>query len=122
MAIPDVALPVAARRRVVHAIGKIAGKSADRRSEGRRPFFGPVTISYDCAPQLQLSAFARDVSSLGIGLAHTMPLQRGEAIVKVPMPRGGFVSFRTQIVWCKAVGDGWYASGARLLDVVEMPV
>jgi hypothetical protein len=120
MAFPDVALPVAARRRVVHAIGRIVRTPSDRRLEGRRSFCGQVTILYDCAPHIQLSAFVRDVSSLGIGLTHDMPLERGEAIVKVPLESGGFISFRTQILWCKDVGDGRYASGGRLLDVIEM--
>jgi hypothetical protein len=120
MAFPDVALPVAARRRVVHAIGQIVRTPTERRLEGRRPLCGQVTILYDCAPHIQFSASLRDVSSLGIGLAHAMPLERGAAIVKVALESGGFISFRTQILWCKDVGDGSYASGGRLLDVIEM--
>ena len=61
------------------------------------------------------------LASLGIGLVHIMPLDRGEVIVRIPLRAGGTVAFRTQIVWCRNFGDGWYASGGRFLDVVSPP-
>src|SRR5687768_8939697 len=100
MAVP---LPssVAADRRVVKATAKIFEHQPDRRSSDRRPFVGPVTLTLDCAPNVQLSALAKDVSSLGIGLFHLMPLDPGEMVAEVQLPSGGSISFRLQILWCK---------------------
>jgi hypothetical protein len=120
----DSVVDAAAERRVLSVMNQIldeASLGAERRVGVRTPFFGPVTISLEDAENVRFSAFARDVSSLGIGLVHIMPLDRGEVIVRIPLRAGGTVAFRTQIVWCRNFGDGWYASGGRFLDVVSPP-
>lgn len=91
----------------------------ERRGSDRSPFFGPVTISLVADECPKFSAFARDISPVGIGLLHIMPLEESEVVVNVPVGTRGWVTFRTQIVWCKPCGDGWYSSGGRFLDVVE---
>jgi hypothetical protein len=90
----------------------------DRREAPRQSYFGPVTLYLDGAPNVQLSAFARDVSPLGIGLVHIMPVKQGEVVVSLRLPSGDSIKLRTEIVWCKDFGDGWYASGGRFIDVV----
>jgi hypothetical protein len=106
-----------ARHRVVSALAEIFDERLDRRAEPRKSYFGPVTIALDGAPEVRLSAFARDLSPLGIGLVHIMPVQQGEVLVNLDLPSGSRISLRTEILWCKDFGDGWYASGGRFIDV-----
>jgi hypothetical protein len=107
-----------ARHRVVSALTELFDDRIDRREAPRQSFFSPVTLSLDGATHLQFSAFARDISPLGIGLVHIMPLEKGEVIVTLRLPSGKTVKLRAEIVWCKDFGDGWYASGGRFLDVL----
>lgn len=114
-----------AEKRVREAVNRILGKSipqagAERRSDPRLPFFGPVTITLDDEAFPRFSAFARDISHLGVGLLHIMPLECGEVIVNIRQGEGEKpVALRTQIMWCEDCGEGWYISGGRFLDVVE---
>jgi hypothetical protein len=112
-------LPADAHGRVVQAVAEIFENPPERRSNERRPFFGPVTLAHESNCHVCVSAFAKDVSSLGIGLVHIMPLDPGALIARIELPSGESISFRVQIEWCKDYGDGWYASGGRLLDLVE---
>ena len=107
-----------ARHRVVSALAEIFDDRLDQRTAPRKSYFGPVAISLDGAPEVKLSAFARDVSPLGIGLVHIMPVREGEVVVSLELPSGNTIALRTEIVWCKNFGDGWYASGGRFIDVV----
>ena len=86
----------------------------ERRSESRHPFFCPVAILSDHGKNW--SAFAREISRSGIGLLHNMPLEPGEVTLQISIPSGP-KKFRTQIVWCRPSGEGWYLSGGRFLDV-----
>lgn len=95
------------------------GGSGERRAASRSPFFGPVTIGLHGAEYPKFSAFARDLSPLGIGLLHIMPLERGEVIVTLRREGEPPLALRTQIMWCEDCGDGWYVSGGRFLDVFE---
>src|SRR4051812_16800839 len=108
-----------ARHRVVSALSEIFDERLDRRAAPRQSFFGPVSVSLESEPRVQLSAFARDISPLGIGLVHIMPVKEGEVVVKLQLPSGGTVKVRTEIVWCRDYGDGWYASGGRFVDVLS---
>ena len=107
-----------ARHRVVSALAEIFDERLDQRAAPRKSYFGPVTVSLDGAADVKLSAFARDVSPLGIGLVHIMPVHQGEVVVSLDLPSGNKVALRTEIVWCKNFDDGWYASGGRFIDVV----
>ncbi len=49
-----------------------------------------------------------------------MPLERGEVVVTIRGEEGQEpVALRTQIMWCKDCGEGWYISGGRFIDVVQ---
>ena len=91
---------------------------AERRAATRSPFFGPVDIGFDGAEFPRFSAFARDISPLGVGLLHLMPLECGEVVVTLRREGQAPLALRTQIIWCEDCGEGWYASGGRFLDVV----
>lgn len=112
-------------KRVREAINRLLGSSrpepgAERRAAIRSPFFGPVTITLDNDEFPQFSAFARDISHLGVGLLHIMPLECGEVIVSIRSGEGEEpLALRTQIMWCEDCGEGWYISGGRFLDVAE---
>ena len=113
-------------RRVREAINRLldrsrGAKGLDRRGTARSPFFGPVTISLDGEAIPRFSAYARDISPLGIGLLHIMPLEPGQVIVALRRANGEFLSLRTQIIWCESAGEGWYTSGGRFLDLFEGP-
>jgi hypothetical protein len=90
---------------------------AEQRAAPRTPYFGSVTISLAGEEVPRFSAFARDLSPLGIGLLHIMPLEPGQMVVSLRNAAGETLSLRTQIVWCEPAGDGWYTSGGRFLDV-----
>jgi hypothetical protein len=91
----------------------------DQRAELRIPYFGPVTVRLDSADSPRVSAFTRDLSPLGIGLLHIMPLEPGQVVLELPAPAGGHLVLAAQIIWCKDCGEGWYVSGARFLDVLS---
>jgi hypothetical protein len=89
------------------------------REGDRSPFFAPVSILVDGDAFTRYSAFAHDISPLGIGLLHVMPLEPGEIVVVISRPGAGTLSLRTQIAWCKSYGEVWYRSGGRFLDAIE---
>lgn len=99
-----------AMERVLREMKEASG--SDRRRAPRTPFFCPVTIELDGG---RFAAFTRDLSPPGIGLLHRMPLDLGEITVHMTLP-DGTLELRTLIVWCRHVGEGWYASGGRFLD------
>ena len=88
----------------------------ERCGEVRQPFFRPITIKSVAKRSKQFSAFARELSTSGIGLLHSMPVECGETIVTIPSQSGEKVSIRTEIVWCQPCGEGWYLSGGRFLE------
>ena len=100
-------------------LGIIESPEWDRRSLRRIPYFGPVSLRLEGADSARLSAFARDLSTGGIGLVHLMPLENTEVVITLKLPSGQPIELLTQIRWCRSFGDGWYASGGEFLDVVE---
>ena len=99
-----------AMERVLSEMKEASG--SDRRRAVRTPCFCPVMIELDGR---RFAGFTRDLSPPGIGLLHRMPLDPGEITVHITWP-GGTLRQRTLIVWCREVGEGWYASGGRFLD------
>lgn len=93
----------------------------DRRGERRLPYFGPVTLTFPLDPQAPRSAFVRDLSPVGIGLVHLMPLEPGRMTVALPLPAGQDLILLAELSWCRDYGNGWYSSGGRLLDAVKPP-
>jgi hypothetical protein len=90
----------------------------DRRSEPRHPFFQPATLTYRYRPEEPISVFTREISTIGIGLLHSGPLERGEVAITVN-GRGGPVTFRTYLLWCKSSGQ-WYLSGGQFLGILPL--
>ena len=103
--------------RIIRALAEIFDARPEQRDAPRRSYFGAVTV-IPAAPRAELSAFARDISPLGIGLVHTKPIENGEVVVTLDLPSGRTIRLRTEIIWCKCFGDGWYASGGRFIDVL----
>jgi hypothetical protein len=85
----------------------------ERRSAERSPFFAPAQI--ELADGQCRAAFTRDVSTPGIGLVHRQSIEPGEITLRFAVP-DGMLTQRTRIIWCREVGDGWYASGGRFVD------
>ncbi len=95
--------------------------AAELRDAARSPFFAPVSLLVDGHAFMRYSAFAYDISPLGIGLLHVMPLPLSKIVVVICRPNGGTISLRTQIIWCKSYGEVWYRSGGRFLEAIETP-
>jgi hypothetical protein len=89
----------------------------ERRSEPRVPFFQPATLMYRYRPEQPISVFTRELSKSGIGLLHAVPLERGEVAVSLAS-RGGTVTLRCYVLWCKACGPQWYLSGGQILGLI----
>ncbi len=106
-------------RAAVNQLLEAAKPTEERRASDRQPFFWPVSIATNAGGERTVSAYTRDISPLGIGLLHTMPLERGEVIVTFSGHAAEPVSFRTDIQWCEASGEGWYLSGGRFLACVS---
>ena len=87
----------------------------DRRIRQRHPFFRPAVIVLKDAKRTSYSVFCRDISPAGVGLLHNFPLEPGEVVVTITTNTGRNVSVRTDIIWCKPCGEGWYISGGRFL-------
>lgn len=109
---------VVAQYRILAALGEILRDPCqEQRRSPRLSFFGPVSLRLPGSADTQMSAFARDISPAGIGLVHLMPVAEIELIVALSLPSGRGVLLRTEILWCRDYGNGWYASGGRFVDV-----
>ena len=89
----------------------------DRREKARHSFFCPVAVTVQNDARRSFSAFSRDISPEGIGLLHNMPLPAGEVTITIPTRSAGLRRLRTEIVWCRPCGEGWFLSGGRFLGV-----
>ncbi len=85
----------------------------------RTPFFGPINITIvEKSQQWQFSGFSRELSSSGIGMLHSMPLEAGEVVlVTISRRSAPDIRLRSKLRWCEPCGEGWYISGAEFLDV-----
>jgi hypothetical protein len=109
-----------AKLRVRMALQELLGDQREARRERRLPYFGAATVTPAISPTVNLSAFVRDLSSGGIGLVHFMPLNVGEVVVTMQLSRGRSVQMVTEIVWCRDFADGWFASGGKFLDALQL--
>lgn len=89
----------------------------ENRSEPRSPFFHPATLTYRYREEQPIAAFTRELSDSGIGLLHSVPIERGEVTVSIERP-DNTIAFRTFILWCKPCGQ-WYLSGGQFLGVIR---
>jgi len=83
----------------------------DRRLKQRYPFFRPVTITIADSQGTKLPGFSRDISTSGIGLLHKTPLETQHAILTIPRKAHQPFDVRSEIMWCKPCGNGWYVNG-----------
>jgi hypothetical protein len=116
---------VLAQRQIEQTVLRLLNAARDeeqleRRGEPRYPFFRPVSLLMDGPQRRQFSAFSREISKSGIGLLHNMPLELVETTLAILGPVGEVCRFRTQIVWCRPCGEGWYLSGGRFLDIIAV--
>jgi hypothetical protein len=123
---PSQQIRILAERQIEQAVLRLLSaarseEQIERRGEPRHPFFRPVSLLFEGPPRRQFSAFSREISKTGIGLLHNMPLQQGEVTLAIMGPVGEVCRFRTQIVWCRPCGEGWYLSGARFSEVIAPP-
>ena len=114
---------VIARRQLQKTVAELLKEARhaerlERREQQRHPFFHPVSIETSGEPRQRLSAFAREISPSGIGLLHNMCLDLGEVELALVRTQGDTLQVRSQILWCRPCGEGWYLSGARFLEVL----
>jgi hypothetical protein len=48
-----------------------------------------------------------------------MPVIPGEFTLTISSPTGAAVNVRTEIIWCRPCGEGWYLSGGRFLEMAQ---
>ena len=91
---------------------------ASRRLQQRHPFFRPVTITTGGGTGTKLSAVSRDISRMGIGLLHSMPLDAGRVMLQVPSTTGHELDICAELRWCAPASEGWYVSGGRFVRLL----
>ncbi|MFW6124841.1 MAG: PilZ domain-containing protein [Pirellulales bacterium] len=108
----------------------LRGSSAEpmeRRAAPRQPSQAPILITpvreqeeAEGAGVKVQRAFAKDVSTAGLGFFHDEPLAANKVIVTVQGQHGRTVSFLARVRWTQALGPGRYLSGASFLE--KLPV
>ena len=88
----------------------------ENRAKKREPFFHPITLVMG-EDDRHGHCFSRDISATGIGLLHYMAIEPGEVVLTIPSNSLGNARIRSEIVWCRPCGEGWYLSGARFVEV-----
>jgi hypothetical protein len=107
-------------RKIVRLLLHEAREGAyERRAEKREPFFHPVTLVLGQDPQRKFTCFSRDIAASGIGLLHYMAVEPGEVVLTISSKSCGNVRIRSEIVWCRPCGEGWYLSGARFVEFLS---
>ncbi len=102
---------------IVHLLLNEAREGVDeRRAEKREPFFHTITLVRGQDQRRQFTCFSRDIAASGIGLLHCMAVEPGEVVLTIPSKTCGDVRIRSEIVWCRPCGEGWYLSGARFVE------
>jgi hypothetical protein len=97
-------------------------RGVERRVESRHPFFCPVFVMPQHDRSRRFSAFAREISRSGIGLLHNMKLSPGPATLVIVSSNGARRQFSAEVVWCRPMGEGWFISGCRFVDVTPDPL
>ena len=70
-------------------------------------------------PDDSFTGYVRDISSCGVGLAHSRQLEQGPVLLAFELRDGEQVSFIAEVLWCEPQGDGQYFSGGKLMDVLN---
>ena len=91
--------------------------ATERRSKPRFPYFRPVYVYVENEHGRQTySAFSRDISGLGMGLLHNIPLTPGDVDIEILEEDGNRMKIASEVVWSQSCGEGWHISGIRFLD------
>ncbi len=110
--------PELLKKTVRHLLHEAREGANERRAEKRESFFSPVRFSVTGDSRREFSCFSRDISATGIGLLHCMAIEPREIVLTIPSKSFGDVRIRSEIVWCRPCGEGWYLSGARFVEVL----
>ena len=86
---------------------------SSRRLQQRYPFFEPVTISWKAAERNSINAFARDISSEGMGLLHSENVPLGRVNLSFLKTPGQLCNVSADIRWCRPSGNCCYISGCE---------
>jgi hypothetical protein len=88
-------------------------RQRDLRGEVRYAFFTAATLRPSSAPATVLSVFSREISKIGVGLVHAMPLVKGESYeLEIRIENVG-IRKTCRVAWCRPAGQGWYLSGCQ---------
>jgi hypothetical protein len=96
-------------------------KFTERRTEVRQPFARPVKIHLPHGPTLK--AFAKDLSSQGIGIITDVEFQpKSIAVLEIHSVTSDPVCLRGEVRWCDKHGKGWFLIGWKFIAVSPRPV
>ena len=115
---PDGAIESTQSNLTIHELitEAVDGKKMERRPEERYPFFRPLWLMMHGN---QYPAFSREISEVGIGLLLHFEMVAQEVQVAIRCKEGRLFQARTQITWCRSIGQGWYISGGRFVDGIH---
>jgi len=85
-------------------------QSLRRRASHRYPFYRPVMICYGLRDTEPTEAFARDISTGGMGLIHELPIGSDVAFVTVG-DEDRMLEFRMKNAWTRRCDSGLFISG-----------
>jgi hypothetical protein len=102
-----------------------AGKCTERRKDQRFPlprlvFLTPVGPDGLAPLGPAIVVAGKDISERGLGFYHPHPLAHRRMIAALQTRTERWVGFLIDINWCRFTQHGWYDSGGRLLQVVEL--
>ncbi len=93
----------------------VHNQGVERRVEPRHPFVQSVSLTVDGMSNDSLVVFTREISASGIGLLHNAKLDTGTIELTFDSPTGNTCRIATEIIWCRALTEGWYISGGRFV-------
>lgn len=92
----------------------------ERRTEPRHPFARPVSIYVNDQPAV--TAFAKDISSLGLGIISPVEFATGShAVLRIHSVTGAPVHVRSEVRWSDKYGKGWFLVGWKFLSSAAPP-
>ena len=121
---PSAEAPIAHDTRLLDVVTQMVADAhfdqAERRSVGRVPYFTRVVLKLDGGnakndDAVQMSAFSRDISAVGIGLVHSILLIPQVVSLTTRLRSGAVANMTVQLEWCEPCGDGWYVSGGSFV-------
>ena len=88
----------------------------ERRENARATYFRPATLMFDCDERpIQVPAYVRDISEVGIGFLHSTPIEPGNLTAKFVLRNEETVIMRVNLRWCIPSSEYWYISGGEFL-------